>query len=98
MGFHHTGPHWVLPADMEVGNFPTYSPNWRVVPLSIPAFVFSDLGQNGKMNSHIIPAFYLEGFASTSTRGPRGPGRVWVYEKGCEPDERATSVQGRENG
>jgi Protein of unknown function (DUF4238) len=50
------------------------------------------------INSHIIPAYYLERFARPSTRGPRAPGRVWVYEKGCEPDERSTSVQGRENG
>ena len=50
------------------------------------------------MNSHIIPAFYLERFASPSTRAPRAPGRGWLYEKGCVPDDRATSVQGRENG
>jgi hypothetical protein len=45
------------------------------------------------INSHIIPAFYLERFARPSARGPRNPGRVWVYEKGHEPDDRATSVQ-----
>lgn len=50
------------------------------------------------INSHIIPAFYLERFARLSTRGPNSPGRVCVYEKGKEPDDRATSVQGRENG
>jgi len=50
------------------------------------------------INSHIIPAFYLERFATPSTRGPNNPGRVCVYEKGEEPDDRATSVQGRENG
>ena len=50
------------------------------------------------MNSHVIPAFYLERFARPSTRGLRNPGRIWVYEKGKEPDDRATSVQGRENG
>src|SRR5260370_41781988 len=50
------------------------------------------------IKSHIIPAFYLERFARPSTRGPHNPGRIWVYEKGNEPDERATSVQGRENG
>jgi hypothetical protein len=50
------------------------------------------------MNSHIIPAFYLERFATPSTRGLTNPGRVWVYEKGMEPDNRAISVQGRENG
>lgn len=49
-------------------------------------------------NSHIIPAFYLERFARPSVRGPNNPGRVWVYEKGEQPDDRATSVQGRENG
>lgn len=50
------------------------------------------------INSHIIPAFYLERFARTSPRGLNNPGRIWVYEKGEEPDDRATSVQGRENG
>jgi hypothetical protein len=50
------------------------------------------------INSHIIPAYYLEQFARPSSRGPRNPGRVWVYEKGCEPQDRATRVQGRENG
>jgi hypothetical protein len=50
------------------------------------------------LNSHIIPAFYLEQFARPSTRGPNNPGRVWVYERGEKPDDRATSVQGRENG
>jgi hypothetical protein len=50
------------------------------------------------INSHIIPAFYLEQFARPSSRGPRNPGRVWVYKKGHEPDDRASSVQGRENG
>jgi Protein of unknown function (DUF4238) len=50
------------------------------------------------INSHIIPAFYLERFARPSTRGPQNPGRICVYEKGKEPDDRATSAQGRENG
>ena len=50
------------------------------------------------MNSHIIPAFYLERFAVPSNRGPRNPGRVWVYEKGKKPHQRGTTVQGRENG
>jgi hypothetical protein len=50
------------------------------------------------LNSHIIPAFYLERFALPSDRGPRNPGRVWVYQKGQEPDQRATSVQGKQNG
>lgn len=50
------------------------------------------------INSHIIPAFYLEQFASPSPSGKNKPGRIWVYEKGREPDERATSVQGKEKG
>ena len=50
------------------------------------------------INSHIIPAFYLEQFATPSVRGTIKPGRLWVYEKSKEPDERATSVQGREKG
>lgn len=50
------------------------------------------------INSHIIPAFYLEQFAAPSPRGKNKPGRVWVYEKDKGPDERATSVQGREKG
>lgn len=50
------------------------------------------------INSHIIPAYYLERFARPSTRGSSSLGRVWVYEKGCEPQDRATSVQGRVNG
>jgi hypothetical protein len=50
------------------------------------------------INSHIIPAFYLEQFATPSLRGENKPGRIWVYEKGAEPDERGTSVQGREKG
>jgi Protein of unknown function (DUF4238) len=50
------------------------------------------------INSHIIPAFYLEQFAMPSIRGKDKPGRLWVYERDKEPDERATSVQGREKG
>lgn len=49
------------------------------------------------IGSHIIPKFYLEQFASQSKR-KNNPGRIWVYEKGKRPDERATSVQGVENG
>lgn len=49
------------------------------------------------IGSHIIPKFYLEQFASPSKR-KNSPGRIWVYEKGKKPDERATSVQGVENG
>ncbi len=49
------------------------------------------------IGSHVIPRFYLEQFAMPSAR--RGnPGRIWVYEREKEPDERATSVQGVENG
>jgi hypothetical protein len=50
------------------------------------------------INSHIIPAFYLEQFATPSERGKENPGRIWVYERENEPDNRATSVQGREKG
>jgi hypothetical protein len=50
------------------------------------------------IGSHIIPKFYLEQFATPSNRGKNKPGRVWVYQKGRDPQERATSVQGRENG
>src|SRR5260370_14988224 len=49
------------------------------------------------IGSHTIPKYYLEQFSTPSTR-PGNPGRVWVYERGKEPDERATSVQGVENG
>lgn len=49
------------------------------------------------IGSHIIPKFYLEQFASPSKR-KKNSGRIWVYEKGKKPDERATSVQGVENG
>ena len=50
------------------------------------------------IGSHIIPRFYLEQFATPSKRGPGKPGRIWVYEQNQEPDERATSVQGKEKG
>jgi hypothetical protein len=49
------------------------------------------------IGSHIIPKFYLEQFANPSKQ-KKNPGRIWVYEKGKKPDERATSVQGVENG
>jgi hypothetical protein len=49
------------------------------------------------IGSHIIPKFYLEQFAVPSAVKNK-PGRIWVYEKGEEPDERATSVQGKEKG
>lgn len=50
------------------------------------------------IGSHTIPQFYLKQFGVPSKRGPEKPWRVWVYEKGQEPDERATTVQGAENG
>src|SRR5258708_2728264 len=50
------------------------------------------------IGSHIIPKFYLEQFATPSTRGKGKPGRIWVYEKGKSPSHRGTSVQGVENG
>lgn len=49
------------------------------------------------IGSHIIPRFYLEQFSSPSERKDN-PGRVWVYERGSKPDQRGTTVQGRENG
>jgi Protein of unknown function (DUF4238) len=49
------------------------------------------------IGSHIIPKFYLEQFANPAKRKDK-PGRIWVYEKGKQPDERATTVQGAENG
>ena len=54
-------------------------------------------GSRMAIGSHVIPKFYLEQFSAPSTR-PGNPGRIWVYERGKEPDERATSVQGVENG
>ena len=50
------------------------------------------------IGSHIIPKFYLEQFSTPSRMGKDKPGRIWVYERGEEPDDRATSVQGKENG
>jgi Protein of unknown function (DUF4238) len=49
------------------------------------------------IGSHIIPKFYLEQF-STPARQKGKPGRIWVYEKGKQPHQRSTSVQGAENG
>ena len=51
------------------------------------------------IGSHIIPKFYLEQFATASTRGKKNnPGRIWVYERDRPVSQRATSVQGVENG
>lgn len=50
------------------------------------------------IGSHIIPKFYLEQFATPSDRGKGKPGRIWVYERGKELNDRATTVQGKENG
>jgi Protein of unknown function (DUF4238) len=50
------------------------------------------------IGSHIIPKFYLEQFSTPSQRGIGNPGRIWVYERGQEPADRGTSVQGKENG
>jgi hypothetical protein len=50
------------------------------------------------IGSHIIPKFYLEQFSIRSARGVNKPGRIWVYEKGKAPSQRATTVQGAENG
>ncbi len=49
------------------------------------------------IGSHVMPRFYLEQFSTPSARAG-SPGRIWVYERGKEPDERATSAQGVENG
>jgi hypothetical protein len=48
------------------------------------------------IGSHIIPAFYLEQFATKQSK--KKPGRTWVYEKGKEPAHRSISVQGKERG
>jgi hypothetical protein len=48
------------------------------------------------IGSHIIPAFYLEQFATRQSK--KKPGRIWVYEKDKEPDHRSISVQGKEKG
>jgi hypothetical protein len=49
------------------------------------------------IGSHTIPRFYLEQFTNPSRR-KRRPGKVWTYEKGKEPQLRATDSQGYENG
>jgi hypothetical protein len=49
------------------------------------------------VGSHTIPRFYLEQFANPA-RGKGKPGKVWVYEKGKQPQLRATKAQGYENG
>jgi len=49
------------------------------------------------IGSHIIPRFYLEQFATPAKRKGK-PGRIWVYEKQKQPDQRATTAQGFENG
>jgi len=55
------------------------------------------MAKRSKLGSHIIPKFYLEQFAVRVQRRDK-PGRIWVYEKNKKPDERATSVQGVQNG
>jgi len=50
------------------------------------------------IGSHTIPQFYLKQFATASKRGADKPWRVWVYERGQEPDERGTTAQGVVNG
>src|ERR1700730_812131 len=47
------------------------------------------------IRSHTIPRFYLEQFA-TPRKGKAG--KVWVYEKGKQPQLRATNSQGYECG
>jgi Protein of unknown function (DUF4238) len=56
------------------------------------------MAKKSKIGSHIIPKFYLEQFANRTATKRAKPGRIWVYEKGKQPDERATSVQGTQNG
>lgn len=53
--------------------------------------------QKVNIGSHIIPKFYLEQFASR-VKGSKKPGRIWVYESQKTPSQRATTVQGLENG
>jgi hypothetical protein len=61
-------------------------------------------GEPSLINSHIIPAFYLipdlylEQFSTRSTQGKDKPGRVWVYERGREPDDQATSGSAAKRG
>jgi hypothetical protein len=49
------------------------------------------------IGSHIIPKSHLGRFANPPNRR-KGEPHLWVYEKGQEPDYRAISVQGYENG
>jgi hypothetical protein len=49
------------------------------------------------IGSHTIPRFYLEQFADPPKRRGR-VGKVWVYQKGKQPQQRATDSQGYENG
>jgi hypothetical protein len=49
------------------------------------------------IRSHTIPRFYLEQFANPSRREDKR-GKVWVYQKGKEPQLRATNSQGYECG
>lgn len=50
------------------------------------------------IGSHIIPKFYLGRFAIRSKRPKAKAGRIWVYQRGREPDHRSTSRQGVERG
>jgi hypothetical protein len=52
------------------------------------------------VGSHIIPKFYLDQFSVPSSRKRRkGPANlVWVYQKNKTPAQRATVIQGAENG
>jgi hypothetical protein len=58
---------------------------------------FANSGATPLIGSHVIPKFYLEQFANPAKRKNK-PGRIWVYQKGKQPDERGTTVQGAENG
>jgi hypothetical protein len=49
------------------------------------------------IGSHTIPQFYLKQFGIPSERKTK-PARIWVYQKGKQPDQRATTRQGYENG
>lgn len=52
------------------------------------------------ISSHIIPKFYLDQFSVPSSRKrKKGPANlVWVYQKNKTPAQRATVIQGAENG
>lgn len=54
-------------------------------------------GLSSGTGSHIIPKAYLDRFANDPDR-EGGERQIWVYEKGREPDYRATIVQGFQNG